>query len=228
VDTPNDLFYEMQRRALSEETVDRLLAGAIAPDDAPPELSEAARILRAAAAPPEPRELTHEEATVTAFAATVRSETARRRRARTAVRTRRTALLAAALLLAGAGIAVASDGLPNVADEVAHEILEEIGVTLPEPAGGSGGDVAPAATGEEISEIATSPDTTGLEKGSEVASTASGGMSETGTDVAEESVEDAGNGQGAEAGLDEGTDTADEASGGASEVGTDAAEERTP
>lgn len=225
----DDLLHEMERRGPGEETVDRLLAGAIAPEDAPPELFVAARILRAAAAPALPEELAHEEAAVTAFAAVTRSHTTRARRSHVRVRTRRVVMLAAALVLVGAGIAVAAADLPGEADEKAHTIIEELGIAFPYV---SENAVGPSATGEEISEIATSDRTTGLEKGSEVAATASGGMSETGTDVAQEAVSgaDAAGAAGANAGAGRGrgAETAGTASGGADRLGTDVAADAAP
>jgi hypothetical protein len=87
----------------------------------------------------------------------------------------------------------------------------------------------PAATGEKISQIATTTDTTGVAKGAEISTTASGGMSQAGmhpgsntTTVGAESPDVGGTGtaNNASGGADgTGSSTADEASGGLSDAG---------
>jgi hypothetical protein len=85
----------------------------------------------------------------------------------------------------------------------------------------------PAATGEEISQIATTTDTTGVAKGAEISTTASGGMSQAGmhpgsntTTVGAESPDVGGTANNASRGADDnGSSTADEASGGLSDAG---------
>ena len=63
---------EMHPVALDTDTVDRLLAGAIAPADAPPGYSDVARLLRAVSAEAMPEELAGETETVGIVATVVR------------------------------------------------------------------------------------------------------------------------------------------------------------
>ena len=70
----DDLFGNMHRRhpadeALDDELVDRLLDGALAPDDAPPGLSTVAALVERAAGDPSPAELAGGAAVVAAMAA---------------------------------------------------------------------------------------------------------------------------------------------------------------
>lgn len=187
----DDLLGEMRLLPTSEDTAARILVGAVDPEDAPPELRQAARVLRAAAAPATEAELAGQGAMVTAMAAVVRGRPGRVAGERRSRPVRRVLLLAAALLVATGGIAAAvgvgslSEEASEVASEIAKERLAELGVA-PE-LGEALADVA-SATGKEISELATTTDAEGVEKGAEIASTASRGSSEQGTDVAVDAV----------------------------------------
>jgi hypothetical protein len=55
--------------ALDDDTAERLLAGRLDPDDAPPAYADVARLLQAAAAPPSPEELAGQEAALASFRA---------------------------------------------------------------------------------------------------------------------------------------------------------------
>lgn len=57
---PNDPPVEMRRLWLDADTADRLLAGRVHPDDAPPGYSEVARVLRTATTAGDNEELAHE------------------------------------------------------------------------------------------------------------------------------------------------------------------------
>ena len=82
---------------LDGDTVERLLAGRLDPDDAPPGYAEVARVLRAAAGPPCPDELAGQPAAMAAF---------RRSRRRARVRSRLvTVALAGTLTIGGLWIA---------------------------------------------------------------------------------------------------------------------------
>ena len=56
----DDLLYDMRIAKIDDETMDRLLAGHIDPDDAPPGYGEVARILQAACSPPRGEHLSRE------------------------------------------------------------------------------------------------------------------------------------------------------------------------
>ena len=137
-------------------------------------------------------------------------------------------------LVGSTGLA-AGGVLPNAAQDTFSKVLETVGINVPagsDPAGSdhpAAGRDHPAASGEEISEIATTTDALGVDKGAEISSEASGGMSQAGqhgSALGDTTVEGAGAApvprpnQG-------GTGTADTASDGASEAGTVIADERS-
>jgi hypothetical protein len=87
---------------LDDDTAERLLAGHVHPEDAPPGYAEVARVLQAAAGPPAREELAGEEAALAGFRAAGRGSTGvggRRRRAR--VRASLVALALAGTLVVG-------------------------------------------------------------------------------------------------------------------------------
>jgi hypothetical protein len=61
---------------LDDDTAERLLAGRLDPEDAPPGYAEVAGLLRAAAGPPSPDELAGQEVALARFRATRRGPTA--------------------------------------------------------------------------------------------------------------------------------------------------------
>ena len=69
----SDLDYEMRPLPLDTNTADRLLAGAIGPEDAPPGYAELAKLLQAASAEPTAEELAREAEVVAMVAAAARS-----------------------------------------------------------------------------------------------------------------------------------------------------------
>jgi hypothetical protein len=225
----NDLSDEMRRLRLDEDTIDRLLTGRIGPDDAPPGYSEVARVLTSAAST-DLRDALAREADHVALAvasvgerAPVSSIDARPRRTR---RNRR--LKVGGLVLVGAMVGstgLASAGMfPDAAQDVFAAVLERVGISVPF---GGPNDDHPATSGEEISEIATTTDATGVDKGAEISSVASGGMSQAGQHGTDGSGA-GGDGSG-EAPVpvpnSGGTDTGDVASGGDSAEGTDTADQ---
>jgi hypothetical protein len=229
---PFDIPDEMRKpwHDLDDDTADRLLAGAVHPDDAPPGYEAVAGLLLAARAPASPDELSGEEEAVAAVARTVRARRAdgfRPATGRSAVRsrfarTKVTALVAAATLLATGGLATAG-ALPDAAQGIVSDALAKVGITV--PAGHPDGVEHPASTGEEVSDLATTTDATGVDKGAEISDVASGGISRAGE-----------NGSGGSEGAGSssapvttpnagGTGTAGDASGGTSSTGTGAADE---
>jgi hypothetical protein len=69
----DDMDHEMHSVALDMETADRLLAGAVAPEDAPPGYADVARLLQVVSAPPSGDELAHEAEIVAKVASAVRA-----------------------------------------------------------------------------------------------------------------------------------------------------------
>jgi hypothetical protein len=176
----DDLQGEMRDPWLDDDTADRLLAGLIAPDDAPPGYAQVARIVRAAVAAPSARELARQGEHV---AAAGRAVSAARiaprpmpRRASVGSRFQRTKIVATLVVgtLAGTtGLAMASV-LPGPAQDAVSGVLAKVGISVPSSLGN------PASTGEEISHVATTTESTGVDKGAEISGIASGGMSQAG------------------------------------------------
>jgi hypothetical protein len=230
----NDLPPEMRRQLLERDTLERLLAGRVEPDDAPPGYAEVARVLRAAAAPIVPADLANESEYVEAarILVTRRSFASDRSDGRPKdIRSKGNRLKVAGLVVLGtllgtSGLAVAGV-LPDTAQDLLSNVLDRVGISVPT------GD-HPASSGEQISETATTTDSTGVGKGAEISSIASDGMSQAGEHGSAEhgTAEHGSAGHGADAAPVStpnkgGTSTADAASGGHSEAGTDIADERS-
>jgi hypothetical protein len=173
---------------------------------------------------PHPRELAREADTVAAMAAVVRScvpaHDALRRRGLMLiqpVRVRTVAFLVAAMLAATSALATAG-ALPAPAQDVVSGVLDELGITLPDRAGGVDpsqmpAELPPAAEkGVIVSGLASGSDAQGVEKGAAISAVASDGKSRAGTQGAPEAA-----GEPPVAAPNEGgTSTANTASGGAS------------
>jgi hypothetical protein len=224
-----DLEGEMQRLQLDTNTADRLLAGAVGPKDAPPGYAVVANLLAALAESPSSN-VDREGEVVAALAVAVRSSQSRisTRPRRSAVPRLKLAAVLATVALAGTTSLAFAGSLPGAAQDVASSMLAKIGVSVPDPnenagdhpnvRGQSGGvPVEPASSGKgaEISELATTTDLTGVDKGAAISSLASGDKSHAGQ-----------NGQASSHAPpvatpnEGGTGTADTASGGASSAGT--------
>ena len=230
----SDMDSEMHALPLDSDTADRLLAGSVAPEDAPPGYGRLVRLLEAASAEASSEELTWEPETVAAMTAALRSPVHRNvassRRSFMPFafsRPRLTAALVAAAFAASVGMASAGS-LPGAAQDVASEMLAKVGITVPgaNDSAGTHPDVrgnstsvpiAPADVGKgaEISELATTTDLTGVEKGASVSTAASGGKSQAGQHGSA-----SGGGAPVETPNSGGTGTADTASGGKSSTGT--------
>lgn len=227
----SDLEDEMRVLPLDPNTADRLLAGAVAPADAPPGYADVAALLEAAAAAPAAEELAG-EAEVVALAAVVHARTGSDSSPRrfsmpvALTRPRLTAALVAAGLACSAGLASAG-ALPGAAQDIASTMLAKVGVSVPGPnenAGthpsvrGTSEDTATTAgQGSEISELATTTELTGVDKGAEISTAASDGKSRAGQNGAAA-------GAPVEAPNAGGTATANAASGGRSAAGSGNAE----
>jgi hypothetical protein len=231
----SDMDSEMQPLPLDTGTADRLLAGSVKPEDAPPGYGRVVRLLEAASAEGSSKELAREAETVAAMKAALRlpvhRNVASSRRSFMPFalsRPRLTAAFVAAGLAASVGLASAGS-LPGAAQDVASEMLAKVGITVPGANDSAGKhpqvrgnstsvSVAPADAGKgaDISELATTTDLTGVEKGAAVSTAASGGNSQAGqhgsaAGTSTPSVETPNSG---------GTGTADTASGGKSSAGT--------
>jgi hypothetical protein len=222
----SDLPDEMQRRWLDKDTLDRLLAGSVDPDDAPPGYSEVACVLQAVVNEGD-HELAHEDAHVALAMELVKqrspASTPSDRRSRKMSRSHRMkvgGLVVVGALVGSTGLAAAGV-LPAAAQDAVSNVFDRVGITIP-----ASGD-HPAAPGDEVSGIATTTDAIGVDKGAEISSAASGGMSQAGqhgSAVAGASAEGAGAAP-VPVPNEGGTGTADTASDGVSDVGTSAADE---
>jgi hypothetical protein len=173
----NDLPGEMRGERIDAGTMERLFRGRLTPDDAPPGYSHVASILLTAASPTEPTELAMEVEHVAAARAVLEGRYVGRRPTR---RVLAAAIVAGALMILP-GLA-AANVLPDPAQHAVSSVLDKVGISVPsgneEHPSNPGGH--PASTGPEISRIATTTDATGVAKGAEISSIASGGKSQAG------------------------------------------------
>jgi hypothetical protein len=235
----DDFVSEMERLPLDADTADRLLAGAVLPEDAPPGYAGVASLL-AAARPNGPGSWpAREDAALESFviAARTSSETTTRSPRRSSLhRLKLAATITTVALACTAGLAFAGS-LPGAAQDVASTMLAKVGVTVPGPNEHAGthpstrGSSSQEATttestsetestsgkGSEISQFAATTDLTGVEKGAAISTLASGGESQAG----QHGQATAGHGSGAEAPSSSGANTADAASAGHSTAGSD-------
>jgi hypothetical protein len=176
----NDLA-EMRSGWLDTDTLDRLLAGGIHPDDAPPGYSEVAGILLAVAEAGDHEELVHEAAHVALAIELVQqrspvSPSSDRRSKQTRAKSHRGrigGLVVVGALVGSTGLAAAGV-LPDAAQDAFSHVLDKVGITLPT------GTDHPASSGEELSGRAITTNATGVDKGAEISSVASGGKSRAG------------------------------------------------
>lgn len=232
----SDFPYEMFGSWLDQAAADRLLAGRTEADDAPPGFDCVARLVSALNGSPLDREVEDERVAVAA-AVRVLDEGApgahaRRWRMRSKLsRAKLAGLVIVGTMIGTTGMA-AANVLPDPAQDVVSNALSHVGITVP-----SATDTVdttrvdtttvttavttatdpttiahPAATGEEISRIATTTNATGVAKGAEISTTASGGMSQAGTHPGSDTATEGAVGVA-------GVDTAAEASGGHSGAG---------
>jgi hypothetical protein len=224
---------EMHPVPLDMETADRLLGGAVPPEDAPPGYAEVARLLEAVSAEPTSHELPREAEVVAKVASAVCSSSSTKSPRRSFMpfalpRPRITAALVAAALACIFGLASAS-ALPGAAQDIASEMLAKVGISVPGADDHAGthpnirgtSTVTPsdAGKGSDISDLAKTTELSGVDKGAAISSAASDGKSQAGTH---------GSPSGASAPVATpntgGTGTADTASGGTSSTGTGTAD----
>lgn len=231
-----DFECEMQRLPLDIDTADRLLAGQVLPADAPPGYEAVASLLNGLRAHEEERVRRHEN-TVPELMKGGRSpllETKSTSRRSTLHRFKLAGAAVTCALACTTGLAFAGS-LPGAAQDVASSMLSKVGVTVPGPnekaethpnvRGSSSPDVAVSGRAEEndeaaaengkgaeISDLATTTELTGVEKGAAISTLASGGKSQAGQQG--EATAD-------HSAATDGAATADEASGGHSTAGAD-------
>ena len=179
----DDLPYDMGITKIDDDTMDRLLAGRIDPDDAPPGYTEVARILQAAGSPPRGEHLSREVEYVAA-ARRVMSPGSASTGGTGGSPTRRRRALAGLIVtgaLAGIPGLAAAHALPDPAQHAVSRVFDKVGISVPDTQHAPTTSVDhPASTGAEISSIATTTDATGVAKGALISSTASGGKSHAG------------------------------------------------
>jgi hypothetical protein len=176
-------------------------------------------------------------------------------RSQSRMHSRTTAKIAAAsalsaLSLVGGGYAVAATGsLPGTAQQTAKDALAQVGVTVPGPAdqaaevtAARGGQPAPTATasaaptteasahGQAVSELATTTELEGVDKGAAISALASDGRSKAGarpTPTATATAQTT-TAEGADETAVDGREKGDEASGGAASAGAGNADSHRP
>jgi hypothetical protein len=236
----NDLVHDTRSGWLDTDTLDRMLAGGIHPDDAPPGYSEVAGVLLAVAEEGLHGALADEDAHVALAVELVQqrspvspsSDRRSSRRSKKSIsrghRGKIGGLVVIGALVGSTGLAAAGV-LPDSAQDAFSHALDKVGITVP------AGSDHPASSGEELSGIATTTDATGGEKGAEISSVASGGSSQAGQhgsagitheglgtppDKAPNGGAGGVNAARAEGASDQGTSTGDESSLGRNSVGS--------
>jgi hypothetical protein len=134
--------------ALDEATAERLLAGDLRSDQAPPGYAEVAALLAATVAAPSPAELAGQEAALAELQAVVRAHRAGAWEAGTPGRRRRVGLvvaIAAAALSTGGIAAAATGNLPDPIRLATRSILTTKGDATPIPATKPGRQLDPSA-----------------------------------------------------------------------------------
>ena len=209
---------------LDDDAADRLLAGRIVPQDAPRGFQGVAAVVQAVLAPPVSAEVAGERDAVEAAIRMAGADAELRQLTipgRTPMRTRSlrlklTGAVAGALVVASGGLAFAG-ALPSAAQDAVSNALSHVGITVPTSDDHPTSEGYPASTGEEISGIATTTESEGVDKGAEISGIASGGMSQAGQHGAPDGTSGA-------TGPDSGTGLADEESDAAADAGTGTAD----
>jgi hypothetical protein len=162
---------------LDPETTERMLAGALEPDDAPPGYSDVVRVLRAATAPPE-RTSPAREAWAVAAGQQILGEDCmdlladiKRGSGSKYLRAKVIGVVTVGTMLGTSGMAMAG-ALPASLQDAASKVFDTVGITVPVG--------HPASTGSEISGIATTTPSVGVAKGQQISTIASGGKSQAG------------------------------------------------
>ena len=166
----DDLTDDMGRISFDDATVDRLLAGSLAPDDAPPALRQVASLVGALGQPGTAEELRSLDRVVPALAAAARTSVAdptTRRKSMLIGRLTvvRVLAIAAPLAFVGAGAAAAATGsLPDAAQSAVSTALSHVDISVPNPHAHDSGTTNSSANSNAKGPDAspTSPATFGL------------------------------------------------------------------
>jgi hypothetical protein len=169
----------MDKQRLDDRTAERILSGAIRPEDAPPQLADLTHLLRAAASIDDAmrgvafsedsmRASASERALIDAMSAAIvanAGSVARGRswgRARHRIRAKVAAAVFASTLALGTGLAFAG-ALPGPLQAMAAHMLHKAGVTVPghESSSGPDGGSTPTAAAPSTSRSPKGPDATG-------------------------------------------------------------------
>ena len=191
----DDLENEMRVLTLDANTSDRLLAGALAPADAPPGYADVAWLLEVLSAQPTADELAREAEHVAMVATVVLSSSGtpvsppKRSFVPFALSRRRIAAVLIGAALACTGGTASAGILPGAAQDIASAILGKVGISVPDSNEDSGthrsvpgmsANRSDGGKGGDISELATSTELSGVDKGATIARVASDGTSRAG------------------------------------------------
>ncbi len=139
----NDLYGEMRRFLLDDQTADRMLSGHLAPEDAPPGFSRTAHLLQAVKSPASAAELARKESTLSAMAAASRAGApslphkgtkaplTRRSNMLTKLLTAKVAAIAVATVIGATAAAAATGSLPTAAQNAMSSALSHVGISVP-------------------------------------------------------------------------------------------------
>jgi hypothetical protein len=174
----DDLRDEMRGERIDAGTMERLLRGRMTPDDAPPGYSDVASVLLAAASQPTQQELRMQTAHVVA----ARDAIVRRTPHRPGPLGLAMGTLAIAALFIIPGLAMANvlHSSTQAPASIAPTASLHSGTTDTSSPASSHAGAHPASTGSVISSLATTTDATGVAKGAQISSLASGGKSQAG------------------------------------------------
>ncbi len=191
----DDLENEMRVVTLDANTSDRLLAGALAPADAPPGYADVAWLLEVLSAQPTADELAREAEHVAMVATVVLSSSGtpvsppKRSLVPFALSRRRIAAVLIAAALACTGGTASAGILPGAAQDIASAILGKVGISVPDSNEDSGthrsvpgmsANRSDGGKGGDISELATTTELSGVDKGATIARVASDRTSRAG------------------------------------------------
>jgi hypothetical protein len=137
---------EADRFALDDFTAERLVAGLLAPDDAPPGYRSVAVLIAAARAPGTAEELAGEAEATAAFAETAAAWTQTTGSKRHPGRAVAAGVIAALVLGAGASVAAATNSLPSSLQHMASVAFGHLGIDVPDHSGHSSGSSPSTST----------------------------------------------------------------------------------